>query len=126
MLPPIRVVIVDDANSDTGALVAECLRGDLYETVLRVDAREALDQAVQGRRPVVLFLGSIRHLAGVLAPLEASSLPEGGRVILATGARAVPKIAGLVVLKKPFTIEALVAAFAEVSPASAPTTSHAA
>jgi DNA-binding NtrC family response regulator len=123
---PIRVVIVDDANSDTGALVAECLRGEVYETVLRVDAREALDDATKGRRPVVLFLAAIRHLAGILEALEASSLPEGVRVILATGARAVPTIPGLVVLRKPFSIEALLAAFASVSPGSAPTTSHAA
>ena len=121
---PTRVVIVDDANSDTGALVAECLRGDLFETVLCVDARVALEHAAQGRLPVVLFLGGIRHLAGILKQLEASSLPGGVRIILATGARVVPKISSLVVLKKPFSIEALVAAFAAVSPASAPTTAH--
>jgi len=115
------VALVDD-NDPLGIciVVDAALRDEGYKVVPFVSGDDALTYANACVNPVVLFLGRLQAYARLRPRLELE-VPPGHdriRVILATGDPTVPPLPGIIVLWKPFDLDALFEAVAEAeSPA---------
>jgi DNA-binding response OmpR family regulator len=114
-----RVVIVDDRRDDnTAALLALCLHGEGYETAVLRRAVDGLTQALESACPAVLLIAHLHQVMAIRTPLAKACAAGRIGIVLTTGAPAeqVPRLAGVAVLRKPFSFEALLATIAGAIP----------
>lgn len=115
---PARVVIVDDPDEDVGHLIAVCLQSEDCEIVRVERAVDGVARAVESPGSVVLFLTCLRQFMSVRVPLANVCAVRRFGIVLSTGSpsMSLPSLPGLLLLRKPFTVDALQAAVVNACP----------
>ena len=115
--PRIHVVIVDDDGNDCRGLIAFLLREEGFEVAKFDSGAEGLSYAESSTRPVVLFLGGLRHFLALEARIECRSPTKNLRILLATGAPSwrIPRHTSVIILKKPMDADEMFAAIVGAS-----------
>ena len=102
-------VLIVGSQPDVRDVLVEVLAEEGYAVTTFDSGDDAITSATESALPVVLLFGSLVSFAAVSARCQAE-LPHV-TVIVATGHSELPPLQGVLVIKKPFTIDQLLAVF---------------